>query len=636
MSMNCPKCRAEVSGEARFCSTCGAPLQSASPDQAATEIVKDPLLGVVLSGKYQIQSHLGSGGMSAVYRANRLHIGDTIALKVLLPHLAKDASLAERFRLEARSAARVQHPHVVTIYDYSEAVGDQPAFIAMELVPGRSLRQTLEAEGRLDLPRAGRLMKAICAGLNAAHKSDVLHRDMKPENVMVIAPDDEDESETVKVMDFGIARLRDQAIALTQTGAQIGTAYYMSPEQWRGGHDIDQRADIYSLGVMFYEMLTGARPFRAETRDRMMYEHLVAEPPPLPQELICCPALDGVVRQALEKEPSLRWSDALSFARAVREAIAETIAKPSRGLTGELKLESLPHLATASAPTEISPSLVFQTVRLDHTGQVVGNTELQVPARTEQLPGGSTLEMLWLPGGAFMMGSPETEAGRWANEGPRHEELLKPFYLGRFPVTQAQWRAVAQLPPARLPLKPEPFYFKGDDALPAEYISWPEAEEFCARLTQATGRKYRLPSEAEWEYACRGGTQTPFSFGETVTPEFVNYDGEYPYGQAAAQLTRGRPTPAGALGVANSFGFYDMHGNVWEWCRDVWYDSYDAITGDGRARGVTGAVDGRPRVCRGGSWLNLARYCRSAARCHYNAGVHGSQIGFRVAAEAED
>lgn len=172
-----------------------------------------------------------------------------------------------------------------------------------------------------------------------------------------------------------------------------------------------------------------------------------------------------------------------------------------------------------------------------------------------------------------------------------------------------------------------PSHFQGSDR-PVERVSWNDAVEFCHKLSQRTGQRYRLPSEAEWEYACRAGTATPFHFGETITPDLVNYDGNYPYGEAAKGKYRGETTPVGSFGVANAFGLYDMHGNVWEWCQDVWHENYNGAPTDGRV--WESGEDSSRRRLRGGSWFSIARNCRSADRNRNASEIRSGIIGFRV------
>lgn len=224
-----------------------------------------------------------------------------------------------------------------------------------------------------------------------------------------------------------------------------------------------------------------------------------------------------------------------------------------------------------------------------------------------------TLDMVAIPGGKFMMGSPEEELERYGDEGPQHQVTLSAFLMGRYPIKKAQWRAVASLPQVQRELDPDPSNFKGDNR-PVEGVSWYDAMEFCDRLSQKLGQPYTLPSEAQWEYACRAGTTTPFHFGETLAKSLANF--------------RGHETTVVGSFPPNAFGLYDMHGNVWEWCLDCWHDSYEGAPSDGSAWNTGG--DGDRRILRGGSWLSLPEFCRSAFR-HYNYPVNRYYLsGFRV------
>jgi formylglycine-generating enzyme required for sulfatase activity len=247
----------------------------------------------------------------------------------------------------------------------------------------------------------------------------------------------------------------------------------------------------------------------------------------------------------------------------------------------------------------------------------------------EDLDEGICLEMVTIPGGYFEMGSPETEGGRDLHESPLHFVNISPFALSRFLITQAQWKAIAALPKIKRALNLYPSDFEGDDR-PVEQISWYDAIEFCARLSHKTGQAYRLPSEAEWEYACRAGTTTPFHFGETITSDLANYDGNYTYRSGTAGVYRQGTTPR--ISIANPFGLSDMHGNLWEWCADAWHDTYEGAPTDGS---VWEAEEGATyRVLRGGAWYCLPELCRSAQRHWNQPDLAGSGIGFRVVCAA--
>ncbi|WP_042342284.1 bifunctional serine/threonine-protein kinase/formylglycine-generating enzyme family protein [Calothrix sp. PCC 7507] len=227
---------------------------------------------------------------------------------------------------------------------------------------------------------------------------------------------------------------------------------------------------------------------------------------------------------------------------------------------------------------------------------------------------GFVLDMVAIPGGNFLMGSPDNEKGRRDSESPQHTVTIQPFFMGKFPVTQAQWRAVAAFGKVNIDLNPDPSYFKGAN-LPVEQVSWDDAVEFCDRISQHTGRIYRLPSEAEWEYACRGGTTTPFYCGETITTDLANYG------------TFMETTDVGKF-PANAFGLFDMHGNVWEWCQDKWHGDYHEAPANGRA--WLSKNNNEYRILRGGSWVSLPDNCRSANRNGYTFDNRCDNFGFRV------
>ena len=246
----------------------------------------------------------------------------------------------------------------------------------------------------------------------------------------------------------------------------------------------------------------------------------------------------------------------------------------------------------------------------------------------EELAEGVRLEMVQIPGGSFLMGAAEGEEKATDAEYPQHPVTVDEFFLGKYPVTQAQWHAVATgLPKIEHDLDRDPSNFKGETR-PVERVSWHEVVEFCARLSQATGRDYRLPSEAQWEYACRAGTTTAFSFGDIITTDVANYDGNYTYGQSPKGEYREQTTPVGSF-PANGFGLYDMHGNVREWCLDVWHHNYQGAPSDGRPWLDEEATDNN-RLLRGGSWAITPGLCRCAFRYWVTPDGRYDYIGFRV------
>jgi formylglycine-generating enzyme required for sulfatase activity len=250
----------------------------------------------------------------------------------------------------------------------------------------------------------------------------------------------------------------------------------------------------------------------------------------------------------------------------------------------------------------------------------------------EELSDGSPLEMVAIAGGNFLMGSPDTEAERRNTESPQHPVTIKSFFLGRYPVTQEQWRIVAATyAKVNIELNHDPSEFKGAKR-PVEQVSWYEAQEYCDRLAKKTKRPYRLPTEAEWEYACRAETTTPFYFGNTISTELANYDGYYTYAKGVKGEYREKTTPVDHFDIANAWGLHDMHGNLWEWCQDHWHDNYEGAPEDGSAWLTN--YSGAPRIGRGGSWFNFPWFCRSAFRFYNNPVERDINLGFRVSCSA--
>jgi serine/threonine protein kinase len=634
MNMICAHCGIRNAEAARFCANCGAGLTSASlasgcatPDKiariqihhpesplgsidrgettqqrapengqlvTAADSVPDPLLNSTIAAKYRIDAKLGAGGMGAVYRATRLMIGDQVATKIVRAN-EDDPNAAERFHREAQSAALLNHPNAVNIYDFG-VTDDGLQYLVMELVEGESLRQIIKEQGPISLSVATEITSQVCAALDEAHRQNIIHRDIKPDNIIVHSLVS---GLRVKVLDFGIAKLRDRAAShLTQTGSVVGTPHYMSPEQCLG-EELDGRADIYSMGIVLYEMLCGRVPFNAPVSTAVVVQH-VNQPPPSLRMInpSISPQVEGVVLQALEKRRDLRPPTAGTLAQGLiaaaqqtsltipfsyvnedtvvrgdfrtptsdqmpatvhlraaqaNDAIPKVRSAVPGGILGVAQSHSKvlfaiaamavvgtavgwglnrsgrsaqPQRDTSQGDTPVSSSVTpstamppnapatlrsfeFVTVTLDSSGNLRSRDHKSAYAFPEDLGNGSKLEMVAVPPGEFMMGSPESEAERSTNEGPQHRVRLGYwFYMGKFEVTQAQWRAV---------MGTDPSYFKGCDECPVEQVSWDDAALFCRNLAARSGRDYRLPSEAEWEYAARAGSTMAFAFGDTVT-----------------------------------------------------------------------------------------------------------------------
>ncbi len=310
--MTCPNCHAPLAPDARFCGACGRATVGTAPSSyppiaAAGPAIAPAMIGREIGGRYRVMALLGEGGMGAVYRGEQISLKRKVAIKVLRPELSADPGLVRRFNTEAELVAKLSHPNTVGIYDFGQDA-DGSLFIAMELLEGRSLRQVMTQDGALHPARAIAIAQQIGRSLADAHGHGIVHRDLKPDNVMVT--DRGRDRDVVRVLDFGIAKLRDdnRVTNMTRAGDLVGTPQYMAPEQIRG-EPVDGRTDIYALGAMLYEMLTGRLPFEGTTVMAILSKHLIEQPVPPSQrrpDLGLAPALDALVLAAMAKEPGAR------------------------------------------------------------------------------------------------------------------------------------------------------------------------------------------------------------------------------------------------------------------------------------------------------------------------------------------
>lgn len=630
----CPRCNRKYEDSVSFCAVDGEVL----------EADLESLVGTTLDGQYQIEAFLGRGGMGTVYRARHILLGDQVAIKILPPHLTADSAALRRFLREGQAARRFRHPSVVTVHDLRTS--GNTVYMVLEYVHGRTLAAKLREHGSFSPSEAVRLITPIAEALDAAHAVGVVHRDLKPDNIMI---SEGDGALTVKLLDLGIAKVRDtSATALTGSGQILGTPYYMSPEQWgagsRDGDDqIDGRADVYSLAVVIFELVTGRVPFDGGSIQEIASKHLLSNPPLLhevrPGTSV---AFSAAIARAMSKDRSSRHSRCGELVAELIQAITaelnapteqhiktlETIAQSGFDplATKQIDYAFDPNATLVSSPTTAPSEVEFTVITVDSTGSIINSDICSRAVYREKLPG-AVIELVEIPAGSFWMGSPETEAKRLAEESPQHLVTLPRFRMARTPITQAQWRAVAAFAAVRRNLAISPSKFKGDD-LPVENVSFEDCEEFCARLSAYTGKRYSLPTEAQWEYACRAGTDTPFHLGASITADLANFNGIFRYLDAPRGTNRGQTTPVGSFAYANHFGLLDMHGNVWEWCLDTWHNSYDGAPADGSA--WIDAGDASRRVIRGGSWYSNSSLCRSAARTASVFTACSDWLGLRV------
>ncbi|HJR05308.1 MAG TPA: serine/threonine-protein kinase, partial [Methylomirabilota bacterium] len=346
----CPVCETDYPDDVKVCPQDGATVRR--PGERA-----DPFVGRVIKGRYRVERQLGRGGMGTVYLAEQLSVGRKVALKVLRGDFARDDGFVARFQQEAKLVAGLnerRNPRVTLVHDFDQTE-DGTLFIVMEWLEGRVLSEVIQRDRPLDLGRAVRLAIQIAEGLEAAHRANVVHRDVKPQNIMVL-----DAGDDIKLMDFGIARLRDSGTSVTRAGTMMGTPDYMAPEQIEG-QAITEKTDLYSFGVVLYEMLTGTAPFRASTQAAVLTKQLQEQPvppsrlrPEIPREL------EAIVLKALEKDPANRERDMAAIVRALRETSRRlgegpVAAPPGGAQTIVVERPTLVH--QAPAPTMAAPTM---------------------------------------------------------------------------------------------------------------------------------------------------------------------------------------------------------------------------------------------------------------------------------------
>ena len=311
------------------------------------------------------------------------------------------------------------------------------------------------------------------------------------------------------------------------------------------------------------------------------------------------------------------------------ESIASTTARSSQPPSlGEQENRSVQDHSPQNWGFGGEKTFAFHSVTLDSTGKQTARKSGNATYFSEDLGNGITLDMVKIPGGSFQMGAVKGEEGASSDEFPQHTVTVKEFWMGKFVVTQEQWKTIALLPQIKTVLKESPAYFKGAN-LPIEQVFWHEAKEFCDRLSKITKRTFDLPTEAQWEYACRAGTTTPFHSGETITTSVANFDGDYTYGKALKGTYR-KTTIAVDSFDPNAFGLCNMHGNVWEWCLDPWHSNYNDAPKDDRVWDASNDSGSKLRLIRGGSWSVSPGLCRSAFRGGSGPARQYYDVGFRV------
>lgn len=555
------------------------------------------------NNNYLVEKELGTGGFGITYLVKEQSTDRLLAIKTLnlLAQARSDfQQLQIKFINEAITLANCRHPNIVRVYRLFE---ERELFhMVMEYIDGKDLGEYIREKGKLSELQAIKVITKVAKALSFVHRQNFLHRDIKPENILLRYRD-----RTPILIDFGIARqlIPGQTIH-TMTSEQ--TKHYAPIEQYQRRSNYGPWTDIYALAATLYYLVTGKKPTPSHWR-----QENVALISPQEHE----PRLSNHVNRAILKGMELKPEQR---PKSVSEWLQ--LLKPP------------PKLRSRFDRDTSSPTFKFETVLVNCQGQIVSSANLAARYFRENLGNGIFLDMVAVPRGKFYMGTEDAEIRRliqkysrdwYLNERPKHSVTVPDFYLSKFLVTQEQWEFVALLPKIDRDIQPNPSYFKGKQR-PVENISWHDAIEFCARLSTYTGKNYRLPTEAEWEYACRAGTTTPFSCGKTISGKLANYDENYTYGNELPGSYRESTTIVGQF-PPNPFGLYDMHGNVWEWCADDYHENYENAPNNGSA--WLAKPKNIYKVLRGGSWFYLPSYCRSASRHRFNSDKTDNGIGFR-------
>ena len=667
------------------------------------------------SDRYRQLSEPISGGMGVVFKALHVELDIEVAVKRILPKFAAQAELIKRFEREARVQVRLKHPHLVPVRDYAK--DESGPYIVMDWIDGDNLAAVVKKSGPMEWQRAAVLISKVAAALQVAHNAKIIHRDIKPGNILL------DQTGEPYVTDFGLARIEARVEGASETAADaiLGTINFAAPEQQRNPQDAVFQSDIWSLGATLYQLLTGhdvlgmreslipeplrdivlkateraiadryqdmngfseslhravssksatavtaSQPVKAEeststladqwrrmreqvqqtqaearmiAENRQDYATAATMLESVPEHLRDAELFNEVVRRrdrVLELNEQIQTAVSQLRSDSLRPAIQELLKlQPKRSDMQQL-LEELPEELTESS-LEGKPQLPQRGVGTgDRPALLVAPFDAQQAAAAQEawakylgidveVTNSLGMKFHVIPPGTFDMGSPGSEPSRRDAETQHAVTITQPKLLGVYPVTQGEWTQL---------MGSNPSHFKsvsGQDTrrFPVEQVSWEDCQEFLTKLNAGHGLdgwRYRLPTEAEWEFACRSGTVSPFWFGGELNGKQANCDGNYPYETGKGPYLE-RPSVVGSYG-ANPFGLSDQHGQVWEWCEDR-YGAYAPSASEDPG----GPSSGSSRVLRGGSWYDYAYDCRSARRDDYVPSCRSSSIGFRVVCE---
>lgn len=606
------------------------------------------------NGQYVIESMSLRGGAGMIYRAKEIANGKLVAIQAT-PKVWKNQPHSQDLEMklvqQAERMARCQHPYLVTIEPYVLEEEDI-VYMVMDYLEGDDLATYLDTYGKLDEYSALKLITKIASAINLLHQNRAIHQDIKPQNIIF-----ERKSQEPILVDYGLAiKLFSYEVRRAKNAMMD---YFSSPEISTQGMRIGFSSDIYSLSATLYVLVTGQLPTPSQFRQ---YKDLI--PPqqynPHLSDQTNLAILRGMSLDPQDRPQCIRdWFYLFKGETAPSTPSQDSFDEDATTVPMETMRARDEEVISSFTPEDdiliddngiVSPSVTeevqdnskpkidsfeFETFTLIQKKKLFGlmagleRNLLTKQGRffVEYLGEAVNLDMIAIPAGSFLIGSSSTDELKEKDETPQTKINIAPFFSSKYPITQLQWRIISNLPRVGRALKNNPSTFKGDN-LPVERVSWYDAQEFCLRLSNLTNRRYRLPTEAQWEYACRGGTNTPFWFGDTITPELANYDGRKASKDDKKEVKYDRKTTPVDNFFPNPFGLYDTHGNVWEWCEDHYAPNYLQKSKDGSA--FEAKIGNQPRIVRGGSWSLDSGYCRSAKRSSYTADSAYNFIGFRV------
>jgi|GEM_PF-434998 len=612
---------------------------------------------------YRLTRFIGEGGMASVYEGTHEKLGTKVAIKILNPVLTANKQIRQRFENEAKMMASLNHPNIVKVMDYDE----QPDKLAivMELLDGTNLASHIKTIDALKPEQAIPIFTHVLDAFIYAHGKGIIHRDIKPSNIFL------DSENHVKILDFGIAKLLESGDDFTSTGAQLGTPTYMSPEQVKAEKNIDQRTDIYSLGVTLFFLLNGKPPYNSSTQSNFeIFNKIVYEPIP---DLVKYPDLNQLIKIATDKDRNQRFNKVEEFkeeilkltsnpfyleddktlidkhqigGRNIKDSFEDdTLIDEYRKRGANLNAQKSSRVNGNKHPKSIKPenSITRNATHKSEKSNIEKQTNLSESKvgkiRRKYLlyvSSGIVLllvaifliskftghgyrdsmfnySMVFVPGSTFQMGSQDVSG----DEIPVHKVGVSDFYIGAYEVTQAHWKEIMGENPSLYKS-----FLTNCDNYPVENVSWNDIQAFLKRVYQQTGKEYRLPTEAEWEYAAGGGaTQSGKARKRWAGTSDEGFLSDY----AWYHLNSDEKPHAVGSKLPNDLEIYDMTGNVAEWCSD-WDGNYKS----GYQIDPEGPSTGSSRVIRGGNWGMNATDIRITSRARIDPSDKDRYTGFRL------